>query len=196
MATKAAATPKPTADTAARHGVPTKLPRTLAGQPLVDEAERKAMLGLYEKALKLVTAGKYEEAHVAFNTMLAKAPPDFAASIRTYIAVCVSQLDRGSTDFRTHEERYDYGISLLNHGNYEDAREVFKNLLIDNPDCDYAFYGMALLASMTSETEECLKHLADAIRLNPQYRLQARSDSDFNNVSDDPMFTELLYPDA
>jgi hypothetical protein len=31
--------------------------------------------------------------------------------------------------------------------------------------------------------------------LNAALRFQARNDSDFQNLSEDPRFTELLYPD-
>jgi hypothetical protein len=40
-----------------------------------------------------------------------------------------------------------------------------------------------------------LRHLDEAIRLNPGLRFQARNDSDFQNLAEDPRFTELLYPD-
>ena len=40
-----------------------------------------------------------------------------------------------------------------------------------------------------------MHHLAEAIRINPALRFQARNDSDFHNLSDDPRFTELLYPE-
>jgi hypothetical protein len=32
--------------------------------------------------------------------------------------------------------------------------------------------------------------------MNPQNRIQARGDTDFNDMADDPRFTELLYPEA
>jgi hypothetical protein len=41
----------------------------------------------------------------------------------------------------------------------------------------------------------CLDNLTKAIELNPKNRLQARSDNDFQNMVDDPRFTELLYPE-
>ena len=111
-------------------------------------------------------------------------------------AACVAQIDKGTTDFQSHEERYDYAISLLNHGHYEDAREHFEAILLENDSADYAFYGLSLMASMTGNTGKCIEHLTEAIRLNAQYRFQARSDSDFDHVADDPSFTELLYPEA
>ncbi len=174
-----------------------RMPRTLAGTPMpVDDGKRQNLLGLYGEAIHLMQSNQYEKAHAAFDRMLADAPHDLGDRIRMYIAACVAQIHTGSTEFRSHEERYDYAISLLNHGNYEDAREHFNQILLDQCDCDYAFYGLALLASMTNSSHECLDHLEQAIRLNPKNRIQARSDSDFTNMSDDPRFTELLYPEA
>ncbi len=205
MATKSA-TPisQPSSSSPARNGKADeksgklhRMPRTLAGTPIpAEDSTRKSLLDLYEKALRLMGAGKYTEAHNAFNDLLAGAPHDLADRIRMYIAACVAQIHQGTTEFRSHEERYDYAISLLNHGHYEDAREHFQHILLDRTDCDYAFYGLALLASMTNSTHECLDHLESAIRLNPRNRIQARSDSDFSNMSEDPRFTELLYPEA
>jgi tetratricopeptide (TPR) repeat protein len=176
---------------------PKKSPRTLAGNtPAPDAAARKQTLALYESALKLMQAGKYEKAHIAFTQMLEASPNDFADRIRMYISACVSQITKGTTKFETHEERYDYAISLLNHGHYEDAREHFQAIILKDKSADYAFYGLALLSSMTGNTHTCIEHLTEAIRLNAQNRFQARSDSDFDPVAEDPRFTELLYPEA
>ena len=128
--------------------------------------------------------------------MLATSPPDLAHSIRMYINACVQQVSRGKTEFLSHEERYDYAISLLNSGNYEDAREEFQAILAENESADYAFYGLAVLSSMTGESHRCLEHLTEAIRLNGRNRIQARADSDFQDMADDPRFTELLYPES
>jgi tetratricopeptide (TPR) repeat protein len=141
-------------------------------------------------------AGKYEKAHVAFNDMLATAPHDLADRVRMYIAACVGQISKGTTKFQSHEERYDYAVSLLNQGHYEDAREHFNEILLKDKQADYAFYGLALLSGMTGDSSKCIEHLTEAIRLNAQNRFQARSDSDFDSVADDPRFTELLYPEA
>jgi tetratricopeptide (TPR) repeat protein len=189
MATKSAAS---TTTKSTRKPAP-----TLAGNAQHhNDTARKNTLEHYESALKLMQAGKFEKAHEAFLKMLDSAPPDFAERIRMYIAACVAQLGKTSNEFQSHEERYDYAISLLNDGNYEDAREHLEAILTERADADYAFYGLALLASMTGQADVCIDHLAEAIRLNMQNRFQARLDSDFANVADDPRFTELLYPEA
>ena len=174
-----------------------KRPRTLAGAvPAPADGPRTHALAHYEAALRLMQEGKFEKASAAFKQLLASSPADFAERIRMYINACTQQLARHETRFLTGEERYDYAISLLNDGNYEDARTQLKKILAENPAADYASYGLAVLASMTGDAHHCLEHLTEAIRLNPRNRIQARSDSDFQDMADDPRFTELLYPEV
>jgi len=48
---------------------------------------------------------------------------------------------------------------------------------------------------LTGHAEDSLRHLDEAIHINPSLRFQARNDSDFQNLAEDPRFTEMLYPD-
>ncbi|HEY0264904.1 MAG TPA: hypothetical protein VGC07_10315 [Granulicella sp.] len=176
---------------------PKRTPRTLAGDLSPEAASGRAQaIAQYEEALRLLQAGKYEKAHSAFLEMLTAAPADLAASIRMYISACLQQINKQAASFQSHEERYDYAISLLNEGLYEDARQQFQEIIVANGSADYAFYGLAVLASMTGDAHGCLEHLTEAIRQNPRNRIQARSDSDFQDMADDPRFTELLYPEV
>ena len=174
-----------------------RAPRTLAGTlPPSADAERAKALALYESALRLMQAGKFVEAHDAFSKMLAASPGDLADRIRMYINACLQQASKGKATFANSEERYDYAVSLLNDGHYDDAREQFQSILKVDDKADYAFYGLAVLASMTGDSQTCLEHLTEAIRQNPRNRIQARADSDFQDMADDPRFTELLYPEV
>ena len=174
-----------------------KRPRTLAGVvPVAADGSRAQTVARYEAALRLMQDGKYEKAHTAFTQMLAASPADLAERIRMYINACLQQIAKGQTQFASQEERYDYAISLLNNGNYEDARAQLRKIIAENSSADYAFYGLAVLASMTGDAHTCLEHLTEAIHLNPKNRIQARADSDFQDMADDPRFTELLYPEA
>jgi tetratricopeptide (TPR) repeat protein len=172
-------------------------PRTLAGSvPAPQDGSRAAALASYEAALHLMQNGRYDEAHAAFGNMLLSSPPELAERIRMYINACLLQIAKGTTSFHSHEEQYDFAISLLNDGKYPDAREQFKQILAANPTADYAFYGLAVLSSMTGDSHECLDHLTNAIKHNPRNRIQARADSDFQDMADDPRVTELLYPES
>jgi tetratricopeptide (TPR) repeat protein len=174
-----------------------RTPRILAGNvPAPQDEARAHSLALYESAIRLMQTGKYDAAHAAFDKLLAEGPPELGDRIRMYINACLLQVTKGKTEFLSHEERYDYAISLLNDGQYEDARQEFKAILSANQTADYAFYGLAVLASMTGDSHTCLEHLTEAIRLNSRNRIQARSDSDFQDMADDPRFTDLLYPEV
>ena len=172
-------------------------PRTLAGAVSpADDPARAHILASYEAAIRLMQEGKFEKARSAFEKLLASGANDLADRIRMYINACTAQLSRSKASFSNSEEQYDYAVSLLNDGHYEDAREHFHAILKHNEDADYAFYGLAVLASMTGDSHTCLEHLTEAIRRNPRNRIQARSDSDFQDMADDPRFTELLYPEV
>ena len=150
----------------------------------------------YQAAVQLLQQGKYEKALTAFEKLSSLAPPEILERSRMYLATCRRQLDQAQLAFQTPAERYDYAISQLNQGYYEEAREQFNGVITDDPQADYAFYGLAVLDSITGHPQDCLNNLARAIELNPKTRLQARSDNDFQGMVDDPRFTELLYPEV
>ena len=62
--------------------------------------------------------------------------------------------------------------------NLRTARDHFHGILKSHVEADYAYYGLAILDSITGQAEECLEHLSRSIELNAQNRIQARSDSD------------------
>jgi len=150
----------------------------------------------YQAAVQLLQQGKYDKAMAAFEKLLPSAPSEILERTRMYIATCKRQMDQSHLAFLSPEERYDYAISQLNQGYFEEAREQLNGVISDDPQADYAYYGLAVLDSITGHPQECLDNLARAIELNPKNRLQARSDNDFQSMVDDPRFTELLYPEV
>lgn len=150
----------------------------------------------YEAAVLLLQQGKFEKALGALEKLLPDAPAEIQDRCRVYISTCQRQLQSRGRSFGTPEEHYDYAISLLNTGYYEEAREQLNQILSSHPDADYACYGLAVLESITGHTQQCLTSLSRAIELNPKCRVQARADNDFQNMADDPRFTELLYPEV
>jgi len=149
----------------------------------------------YQAAVLMLQQGKYEKALAALEKLLPEAPVELQDRCRVYITTCRRQMEKKALSFETPEEHYDYAISLLNTGYYEEAREQFNEILTGNPSADYALYGLAVLEAITGHAQDCLANLARAIELNPKNRLQARADNDFQSMADDPRFTELLYPE-
>ncbi|MGH9512857.1 MAG: tetratricopeptide repeat protein [Terriglobales bacterium] len=149
----------------------------------------------YEAGLRAMQEHKFDKAKTHFQKVMAGTAKDLADRATVHLNACNQQLERTTNQFKSPEEHYDYAVSLLNLGDYVGAREHLENLSRQVPKADYVAYGLAALNCLTGHGEEALKNLGQAIRQNPALRFQARNDSDFQNLVEDPRFTELLYPD-
>jgi tetratricopeptide (TPR) repeat protein len=163
---------------------------------IVDDPRFAQAVQNYEAALKAMQAHKYDKAKSHFEKVVAGASPELADRALVHLTNCNQQMSRASTNFKTAEEQFDYAVSLMNMGDYVSARENFDALTTKFPKLDYIWYGLAALNCLTGRFPEAIANLGEAIRLNPSNRYQARNDSDFRNLADDPRFTELLYPDT
>jgi len=149
----------------------------------------------YETALRAMQEHKFEKAKALLEKIIAGAQMALIDRARVHLNLCNQQLAGVSTSFKTHEEHFDYAVSLMNSGQFDQSRGHMEKILKQNAKADFAYYGMAVVDCLTGQVESSLKNLSEAIRLNPQNRFQARNDSDFQNMADDPRFTELLYPE-
>ena len=164
--------------------------KSLADDPRFAQAVQN-----YEAGLRAMQEHKFEKAKGLLQKVLAGPSLELADRARTHLNTCNQHMERVTTQFKTLEEHYDYVVSLMNVGDYVSAREHLEKLVKQNPKADYVIYGLAALDCLTGRVEDSLKHLDVAIKLNPSLRFQARNDSDFQNLAEDPRFTELLYPD-
>lgn len=149
----------------------------------------------YEAGLRAMQEHRFDKAKSHLQKVVSGPAKDLADRANVHLSACNQQLGRTANNFKTPEEHYDYAVSLLNLGDYVGAREHLENLAKQVPKADYVAYGLAALNCLTGHGEEALKNLDHAIRQNPALRFQARNDSDFQNLVEDPRFTELLYPD-
>jgi len=163
----------------------------LADDPRVTQA-----LQNYEAGLRALQEHKYEKAKPLFQKVLAGPTKELTDRAAIHLSICNQHLERSATtQFKSVEEHYDYAVSLMNVGDYVTAREHIEKLIKQSPKTDFVVYGLAALDCLTGHVEDSLKHLDEALRLNASLRFQARNDSDFHNLAEDPRFTELLYPD-
>jgi tetratricopeptide (TPR) repeat protein len=149
----------------------------------------------YEDGLRAMQEHKFDKAKGHLQKVLTGPSKELADRASVHLNTCNQHLDREVIDFQTPEEHYDYAVSLMNVGDYVQAREHLEKLQKTSPKADYVLYGLGALDCLTGHFEEALRNLDEAIRLNAANRFQARNDSDFQNLSEDPRFTELLYPD-
>jgi len=149
----------------------------------------------YETGLRALQEHKFDKAKAHLQKVIGGPSKELADRAAVHLNTCNQHLERTPTQFKSAEEHYDFAISLMNLGDYVGAREHLEKLAAQVPKADYVAFGLAALDCLTGRLEESLRHLDNAIRLNPAVRFQARNDSDFQNLAEDPRFTELLYPD-
>ena len=109
------------------------------------------MLADYQNAVQLMQQGKYEKARAAFEKLSRDAPPEIMERVRVYITVCDRNCASDARTFNTPEEQYDYAVSLLNAGSWEEARSPFEAILASSPKSEFAHYGMAGRTSRTGQ---------------------------------------------
>jgi tetratricopeptide (TPR) repeat protein len=149
----------------------------------------------YESGLRALQEHKFEKAKGHLQKVLSGPNKSLVDRAQVHILTCDKHLKELTLQFKTTEEHYDYAVSLINVGDYVTAREHLDKLLKQNPKAEFVLYGLAALHCLTGHVEESLTTLDEAIKAKPGLRFQARNDTDFQNLAEDPRFTELLYPD-
>ena len=160
-----------------------------AKKSVAEDPQYTQALQSYEAGLRAMQEHKFDKAKPHFQKILSGPIKELADRATVHLSICNQHLERSTaTQFKSSEEHFDYAVSLMNIGDYVTAREHLDKLQKQNAKTDYVVYGLAALDCLTG-------HIEDSLQLNSQLRFQARNDSDFQNLAEDPRFTELLYPD-
>jgi len=170
-------------------------PKAIPKKQAAEDPRRTQAVKDYESGLRALQEHKFEKAKTSLQKVLGAPDKSLVDRAQVHISTCDQHLETPALHFKTSEEHFDYTISLLNTGEYDAAREHFDKLMKQDPKSDYVLYGLAALHCLTGHIEDSLRTLSEAIQANPALRFQARNDIDFQNLAEDPRFTELLYPD-
>ena len=74
---------------------------------------------------------------------------------------------------------------------YDKAIAGLQELLAETPDDPTSEFNLACAYALTGRKPEALEHLSRAIELDPEFRDNARTDSDFDSIRDDPEFSAI-----
>ncbi|MGH9499021.1 MAG: TPR end-of-group domain-containing protein [Terriglobales bacterium] len=169
--------------------------KTTPKKTIVEDPRFTQAVQNYESGLRAMQEHKFDKAKGLLRKVLDGPHRELADRASVHLSACNQQLERVTAQFKNTEEHYDYAVSLMNLGDYVGAREHLDKLSKQTPKADFVAYGLAALDCLTGHVEDSLRHLDEAIHINPSLRFQARNDSDFQNLAEDPRFTEMLYPD-
>ncbi len=166
-----------------------------AKKPMSEDPRFAQAVQNYEAGLRAMQERKFDKAKGLLQKAVTGSSKELADRITVHLNTCNQNMERSANQFKSPEEHYDFAVSLMNVGDYVTAREHLDKLSRQVPKADYVSYGLAALDCLTGHLEDSLRHLDEAIRIKASLRFQARNDSDFQNLAEDPRFTELLYPD-
>jgi tetratricopeptide (TPR) repeat protein len=124
----------------------------------------------YNRGNALDNLGRYEEAIASYDQALKLKPNDDSAW-------------------------YNRGNALGNLGRYEEAIASYDQALKLKPNDDSAWYNKACCYALQGDVIRSIENLQKAIDLNPQWREQAKTDSDFDVIRQEEQF-QLLIKDS
>jgi Flp pilus assembly protein TadD len=147
---------------------------------------------------------KYDDALADYNHSL-ELRPEHPSTLTNRGATYdnMGRYDEALADFnRSLELKPDYAGTLSNRGatyahmgRYDDALADYNHSLELKPEHPNTLYNMACLFSLWEKKEDALVYLKKAFVGDDKYREMALTDSDFDNIRDDPGFNKLVGPD-
>lgn len=155
-----------------------------------------ALMKLYAEGMRHFNRQNFRRAKETLEKVLAGPSRELAERARVHLTICEQRLQRApAVQLRGPDEHYHYAVSQINLANYAEAQAHLEKARKLAPKADYVYYALASVAALTGETDDALKHLAQAIKLRPENRYHARNDADFKPLGDDARFQELVYPE-
>ncbi len=157
--------------------------------------ESEVWLEQYKAAMKLFCQQKFERARPLLEKVAAGPEPRIADRARMHLQICAQRLDEVAPVLRGATDYYNAGVVEMNQSHFDTALEYLQKAAKLAPKDGYVAYALAVLHAQQHQTEPAVNYMEQAIRLEPRTRWLARTDRDLQGISDDPRFTELLYPE-
>jgi tetratricopeptide (TPR) repeat protein len=164
--------------------------------PDPDAPAKQQQLKLYEEALKHFQQQKFQRAQQVLERVLEGPSKELGDRAKVHLRICEQRISRLPAPIaKSAEDHYTQGVTLMNLGRWDEAREHLDRARKAAPKADHIVYAMAALDCLTGEADSAMENLKVAIQLRPENRYHARNDEDFAFLQEDPRFTELLYPE-
>ena len=137
----------------------------------------------------------YEKAAVLFRKVAGGPVREVADRARVHLRYCERKRQHEKRP-KTAEGYYARGVAALNSRDFDQALHYLSKCNKMVPDQEYVHYALAATYGRQGDPDHAFIHLETAIRLRPQNRVQARHDEDFEGLTDDPRFSQLLDSDV
>jgi tetratricopeptide (TPR) repeat protein len=160
-------------------------------------AAYEAAVAEFATASTLFGKGEFAEAKIHFDAVAAAASaeePILADRARTYASICGKKTaapDAGGSDAESYYHR---GVVAVNAGRLDDAWAFLEKAVALRPGDASILYARASVRGLQGNVEGAASELKRALAIDPTFRYQAVSDSDFDGVRDEAAFIDVIEP--
>jgi tetratricopeptide (TPR) repeat protein len=155
-------------------------------------------VALYERGLLALQQRHFEEAASHFRHLIEQygEERELVDRARLYLRICERELEPPSPAPRSFDDHLYAATVALNAGRTEVAFSHLEAAAALQPDHDHLHYMFAVVFVSRQDSERALDHLRRAIELNPENRVLAAHDPDFEPLRAHPEFRRLVEPPA
>jgi tetratricopeptide (TPR) repeat protein len=136
----------------------------------------------FERGMAELQRHNYAGAKTTFQGLLDNFPSEgfLTDRARVYLQLADRELQRRPASSGSVEERLTAATAALNNNDDAEAGRLAESAFKDDRSQDLAVYLMAIVAARQGRTDDALAHIKMAIEINPESRVQARQDEEFD----------------
>jgi tetratricopeptide (TPR) repeat protein len=160
-------------------------------------AAYEAAVAEFQLASELFAKKQFAEAKSLFDSVAATATADepiLADRSRTYASICARQTASPVAGGDDAESLYHRGVLATNAGRLDEAWSLLDKATALRPSDGSIFYARASVRGLQGNVEGAASELKKALAIDPTFRFQAASDSDFDRVRDEAAFIDVIEP--
>lgn len=147
-----------------------------------------------ERGMRDLQKHDYAAAAATFKKLVADFPTEgfLADRARVYLELAEREVRKRAGHQATVEERLTAATAALNNDRDEDAARLAESVIKEDGSQDLAVYLLAVIATRAGRNDDAITRLREAIDLNPECRVQARHDEEFDPLMEHPEYQQLM----
>jgi tetratricopeptide (TPR) repeat protein len=160
-------------------------------------AAYEAAVEQFATATALFIRGQFAEAQPQFEAVAEVAAADepiLSDRARTYAAICGRKIAPPAAAAEDADAHYHRGVVAANAGRLDEAWSLLEKAAAERPNDASILYARASVRGLQGNAEGAASELKKAVALDPRFRFQAASDSDFDKVRDEAAFIDIIEP--
>ena len=160
-------------------------------------AAYEAAVADFGTACEFFARGQFAEAKTLFESVAVAASADepiLADRSRTNASICAKKTAPPRTGGDDAESYYHSGVVAANSGLLDEAWSFLEKATELRPADASILYARASVRGLQGNANGAATELKKSIAIDPIYRYQAVSDSDFDKVRDEAAFIDVIEP--